>query len=124
MKILLADDDKFLQKFTGSRLTKLGFEVIVAADGEETLIKMKNDKPAVVLLDLIMPNKDGFSVLEEAKKDPAISNIPIIVISSLEQEDDVKRVKDLGASDFFDKTSTDYEPLKQKIIQLTTKQTL
>lgn len=119
MKVLLADDDSFLRALMTSRLKKFGFEVDTAADGIEALAKMKSSNPDVVLLDLIMPNKDGFAVLQEAKLDGAISHIPIIVTSSLDTAEDIKKTEDLGAKDHFDKTSSDYEPLKQKILNAT-----
>ena len=119
MKILLVDDDKFLQKLNSSKLKQLGFEVDIAVDGENALSQMKETKPTLVLLDLIMPKKDGFTVLAEAQADPEISKIPIIVLSSLSQESDLKRIKELGAKGYFDKNNTDYDQLKKKILSLT-----
>lgn len=119
MKVLLADDDKFIRVFISSKLKKFGFEVDTSSDGEETLSKMKSEKPDIVLLDMVMPKKDGFQVLEEASKDSSISKIPVIVVSSLSQEADLKRISELGAKGQFDKTSSDYEPLRLKILELT-----
>ncbi len=118
MKVLVAEDDKFLRAFVSSKVKKLGFEVVTANDGNEALEVMRAGGCEVVLLDLIMPNKDGFTVLREAKQDPKLSQIPIIVISSLEQPEDIKIATDLGARGYFDKTSVDYGALPKIISDL------
>lgn len=98
--ILIAEDDRFLAKAYEAKLESSGFVVDLARDGEETLKKMKDAKPDIVLLDLVMPNKNGFEVLEEVQKDAALKKIPIIIVSNLGQEADVKRGMELGATDY------------------------
>ena len=114
-KILIIDDDPVLQKVYRTKLSNEGFSVIAAMDGEEGLALMKKERPYVVLLDLIMPRKDGFQVLEEVKGDRALKAIPMIVFSNLGQESDVKKAKKLGAKDFWIKTDVSVADLVKKI---------
>ncbi|MBU2612853.1 response regulator [Patescibacteria group bacterium] len=99
-KILIAEDDKFLAKAYEAKLEKSGFEVTIAKDGEEALRMMKETKPDLVLLDLVMPVKNGFEVLEEISKDATLKKIPIIIVSNLGQEADVMHGKELGVADY------------------------
>jgi two-component system, OmpR family, response regulator ResD len=101
-KILVAEDDPFLIKIMGNRLKEEGFIVDLANDGNEALDKIDEDGYSVVLLDLVMPNKDGFEVLTELKKRK--SKTPIIVFSNLSQEEDKQEVLKLGAKGFFVKS--------------------
>jgi DNA-binding response OmpR family regulator len=101
-KILVAEDDPFLIKIMGNRLKEEGFIVDLANNGDEALDKINKDGYSVVLLDLVMPKKDGFEVLAELKKRE--SEIPIIVFSNLSREDDERQVLELGAKKFFVKS--------------------
>ena len=114
-KILVAEDDKFLSSAYKAKLTKAGFEVTMASDGIEVLQALKNSKPDVILLDLIMPNKDGFTVLEEIKKDEERKNIPIIIASNLGQKEDIDKGMALGAKDFVIKSNMSLDDLVAKI---------
>lgn len=99
-KVLIIEDDKFLRELLGKKLSSLGYNSILAVDGEEGLEKIKSEKPDVVLLDLILPGINGFEVLENSKKDPTINEIPIIILSNLGQKEDIEKGKGLGAKDF------------------------
>ena len=99
-KILLVEDDKFLRELMSKKLITLGYEVVSAADGESGLVMIKETKPDVVLLDLILPGINGFEVLEKAKQDPEIANIPVVILSNLGQTEDIEKGLALGAKDF------------------------
>lgn len=99
-KILVVEDDKFLREMISRKLDKEGYEVVQAVDGEKGEVKIKEEKPDLVLLDLILPGIDGFEVLERTKKDPEVANIPIIILSNLGQKSEVERGLNLGAIDF------------------------
>lgn len=103
-KILIAEDDHFLANAYRVKLEKEQFEVQVASDGDECLKMIKKDKPDVLVLDLIMPMKDGFSVLEELRKDDTYKKLPIVVASNLGQAEDIERSKSLGANDYIIKS--------------------
>lgn len=115
MKILVAEDDAFYQKFYTNKLQEKGFEVVLAVDGEDAIQKIADTRPDLILLDIIMPKKDGFEVLTAIKSNSVAQNIPVIVFSSLGQEDDVKKAKSLGASDYINKSFYDFDLLLAKI---------
>jgi DNA-binding response OmpR family regulator len=98
-KILVIEDDQFLRESIVQRLRKEGYEASAAIDGEEGIKKVKEEKPALVLLDLILPVLDGFEVLTKMKEDPSLLSIPVIILSNLDQKKDVERVLKLGAID-------------------------
>jgi two-component system response regulator VicR len=116
-KILVAEDDKFLVNVLLSKLSKEGFEVIHAFDGEEALAKVCEKKPDLVLLDLVIPVKDGFEVLKEIKADEALKDIPVIILSNLGQDEDIKRGQELGAEDYLVKTNLSLGEVVEKIKQ-------
>lgn len=117
MKVLLIEDDRFFQKFYSAKLREQNIEVEVAVDGEEGLLKMKKVKPNVVLLDLIMPRKDGFFVLKARQKDKKLKKIPVIVFSTLDQEKDLEKVKNLGADGYVNKSLFNFDEIMVKTSQ-------
>jgi two-component system chemotaxis response regulator CheY len=115
MKILIVEDDVFFQKFYRSQLEAQGFQIDVASDGVEGLEKIKSFKPDVTLLDIIMPVKDGFEVLESLSKSGHIDSTHVLVFSTLGQEKDVKRAMELGAKGYVNKGFFDFNTLLNKI---------
>ena len=108
VKILLIDDDNDFVEATKTVLESKPYEVIVAYEGDEGLRKAKEENPDLVLLDIIMPVKDGFSAAEQFKKDPELSKIPIIMLTSYssrrgESSIPVSRGYELEAEDYVDK---------------------
>ena len=99
-KILIVEDDKFLRELIARKLTAENYQTIEAIDGEEGLKKIKEEKPDLVLLDLILPGIDGFEVLSRIKEDPSLASIPVIILSNLGQREDVERGMKLGAVDY------------------------
>ena len=99
-KILIIEDDKFLRDLIVQKLQREGFETVEAVDGEKGLKKIKDEKPHLVLLDLILPGIDGFEVLAKTKEDPILAEIPVIILSNLGQKDDIERGLKLGAVDY------------------------
>lgn len=99
-KILIVEDDRFLRELIKRKLIGEGFEVSEAVDGEEGIKKIKEEKPDLVLLDLILPGIDGFEVLNRAKEDEGVKNIPIVILSNLGQREEIERGLKLGAIDY------------------------
>jgi len=99
-KVLIIEDDKFLRELLSQKLLKEGYEVLEGVDGEAGLKKITEDKPDLVLLDLILPGKDGFEILTAAKSNPETANIPVLVLSNLGQQEEVEKALKLGAADF------------------------
>jgi DNA-binding response OmpR family regulator len=114
-KVLVVEDDKFLVHAYSLKLEKAGFEIQVANDGEQALEVLKTFMPHVIILDLVMPRKDGFATLTEIKQQDALKNIPVIVASNLGQNDEVERAKKLGAADFVTKSNLSMSELVEKI---------
>lgn len=96
-KILLVEDDIFLIKMYQKKLELAGFEVIVAPNGEMGVAKMKEIKPDLVFMDIMMPKVNGLEAIELAKKDEEIKNIPIVVLSNLSSPTDLDIAKSKGA---------------------------
>ena len=82
-RILVADDDHLVRTFLSDTLELFGYEVIMAVDGEEAIAKGRSENPDLILLDIIMPKRNGTQVAEELKGNPATRGIPIIIVTSL-----------------------------------------
>lgn len=102
-KILLVEDEKNIVLGVSICLRSEGMEVTVAVDGADALKKMEEDKPDLVLLDLVMPRLNGLDALQAMKSNPDTKDIPVIVLSARAQEEDIQRAMDLGASDYMAK---------------------
>ncbi len=113
-KILLIEDDPFLSSLLRNRLQKEGFEVELVKNGEDVLGALKKSTPHLILLDLILPGKSGFEVMEDIKSDPQIPKIPIVIISNLGQDSDIARGKELGAADYLVKANISIDSLVAK----------
>jgi len=114
--VLLVEDDVFLSSILKSRLEKEGMTVIHARDGQEAIDMLKTQKPDVILLDLILPKKSGFEVMEQIRQDPQLENAPIIIISNLGQPEDIEKGKNLGAVEYFIKAKTSIEDLVKNVM--------
>lgn len=96
----MIEDEKTLRFLIVQTLTEEGFEVEEAIDGEEGLEKIKKNKPDLILLDLLLPGINGYDVLSRVKRDFSSESIPIIILSNLGQEEEIKKGMDLGAVDY------------------------
>lgn len=121
MHVLLAEDDNFFQHFYTKKLTESGITVDLARDGEEAIQKLLVKKPDVMLLDLIMPKKDGFEVLTEVAKNESMKGFPILVFSTLGQNTDIEKAMSLGATGYVNKTFFDFENLLSKLKSIANK---
>ena len=115
MKVLVIEDDKFLRDLMIQKLTKEGFSVREALDGEEGLKIAVEDPPDLILLDLILPRIDGFGDLEKMKGEPKLAGKPDLVLSNLGQKEDVTRALSLGAADFLIKSNFTLSEVVEKI---------
>ena len=118
-RILLAEDDRILRKAGETALRKKGYEVIAAVDGEDALAKAREDlrQPDLVLLDVMMPKIHGFEVLRGLKGDPRLREIPVIMLTNLEQASDIKRATDGGAYGYLVKSNLDLDELATKVAE-------
>lgn len=103
-KILIVDDQSFIRTVLKQQLESLGDIVAMeAANGNEAVGKAKVTKPDLILLDIVMPSKDGFAVLEDLRDDVELRDIPVIIISSHADDEKVAQAKRLGAREFINK---------------------
>lgn len=115
--VLVVEDDKFLSNIHKTKLAKEGFEVEHAANGEEALKIARKRKPKLVLLDLIMPIKDGFETLKEFKEDSELKDVKIIILSNLSQEEDKQKALELGAAEYIVKANVFFREIVEKVKQ-------
>lgn len=97
IKILLIEDEEMLANMYEVKFKNEGFELTKALDGADGLAKAKSIKPDFILLDIIMPKMDGFSVLKALKEDPTTKDIPVMLLTNLGQDEDIERGKKLGS---------------------------
>ncbi|MBU1167240.1 response regulator [Patescibacteria group bacterium] len=118
IKVAIVEDDKSLLDAIAFELEEQGYEVTKDVDGESGVETIKNTKPDIILLDIIMPRMDGFEVLETLKKNEALQDIPVIILSNLGHDADVKKGIELGAKAYFIKASIDIEEMDDKIKEI------
>jgi len=104
-KVLLVEDDRDLIEMYETKFKMENFEVIKAENGINALELVKREKPIIILLDIVMPELDGFQVLKSLKADPATKAIPVILLTNLSQETDIKKGVELGAVDYLVKAN-------------------
>lgn len=115
MKILIVEDEKVLSMVLEEKFKDEGFDTKVAADGEEAITFAASFSPDIILLDLILPKKDGFEVLKELKSDPKLQDITVIVLSNLGEDDEIKKALSLGATDYFVKVQHPMSEIVEKV---------
>ncbi|MDP3772491.1 MAG: response regulator [bacterium] len=114
-KIIFIEDEPALQHALTVVLNDAGYQVVSALDGEIGLGLIKKEKPDLVLLDLILPKMDGFQVLEMIRKDPETAKLPVIILSNLEENSDINRALELGATTYLLKTNYRLEEVVEKV---------
>ncbi len=119
-KILLVEDDKFLSEMYATKLTASGFDVEVSFDGQDALTKIKEKKPDLILLDIVLPKMDGFELLQLLRKDDSTKEISVIILTNLGQKEEVEKGLKLGANDYIIKahfTPTEVVAKAKKLLQ-------
>jgi len=111
----MIEEDRFLRKIYRDKFSRLGFEFLEATNGEEGLNKVIYEKPNAVILDLMLPKKNGFDVLIEIKRNKNTQTIPVIILSNLGQESDIKKGLSLGAEDYLVKPEVSLSEVVEKV---------
>jgi len=114
-KILLIEDEEILINLLQKKLANEGYDISVARNGQEGLESIKEIRPDLILLDIIMPKMGGFEVLEEMQKDQELKNIPVIIISNSGQPVEIDRAQKLGVKDWLIKTDFDPQEVIDKV---------
>lgn len=104
-KILLVEDDQTISWIYKTKFESEGYVVALAMNGADALVLAKQEKPDIILLDVIIPQLDGFTVLEELKKDDTTKNVPVIMLTNLGTDEDREKGKTMGAVDYLVKAN-------------------
>jgi DNA-binding response OmpR family regulator len=113
--VLIVEDDPFLVKAYKYIFEKEGFEVWVAEDGEKAIGLIGTPPPSVVLLDIMLPGANGFSVMEAMAKNEEWDRVPVIILSNLSKPEDMARGKELGAIEYLVKANVDIEGVVERV---------
>lgn len=114
-KILLVEDDEVLSKVVYEELTDADFEVFQSFDGESGLLMAHEKQPDLILLDILLPKKDGFDILSDLKKSSETKDFPVIILTMLGSDDDIKRGLQLGANDYIVKSQHALPEIIEKV---------
>jgi len=104
-KVLLVEDDKMIIDMYTLKFTQEGYDVVQAENGKDGLDLAKKERPDIILLDIILPQMDGFTVLKELKADANVKDTPVVLLTNLGQDGDVKKGLELGANDYLIKAN-------------------
>lgn len=115
MRILIIEDEEALARVIKEKFDKEGYESVIVEEGEEALSKARQFKPDVILLDLLLPQRNGFEILQDLKIDPELKTAPVIVLSNLGEDENIKRAILLGAADYFVKTQHPISEVVEKV---------
>jgi DNA-binding response OmpR family regulator len=117
-RVLLVEDDRFLRRACEASLQQRGFEVRTATDGEEGLSLALSERFDVVLLDFLMPKKPGIEVLAAIRSTPALSALPVLILSNSSREEDKRHALALGAQGYYVKANLSLKALSDEIVRL------
>jgi len=115
IKVVIIEDDSYILDMYKIKFESSNFEVISAGDGMEGLKILEKKKPDIILLDIIMPKMDGFSVLKTIKNNPAIAKIPVVLLTNLGQREDIEKGFKLGATSYIIKAHFTPSEIVRKI---------
>lgn len=117
-KVLFIEDDDFLRSLVVTKLQKNDFEVATNADGLNALEVINNEKPDIILLDLMLPGVGGFEILESIRNDATWKDLKVIIFSNLGDEEDIKKGEALGASEYLVKANFTLDELVEKVNEI------
>lgn len=116
--ILIVEDDRFAADAYEKKLRQAGFHIVVCPDVTSLYDQLRLAIPTLIILDIVLPNKNGFTILKELKEKPQYANIPVLIVSNLNQKEDIDRGIQLGAIDYLVKTEVSLNDLVDKIKSL------
>lgn len=118
IKILLVEDDKMILDMYKNRFEKEGYEVLTTDRGSEAMELARKEKPKIVLLDIILPEVDGFTILKNLKSDAATKKIPVLMLTNLGQESDQSKGAESGAAGYFVKSQHTPADILKKVEEI------
>ena len=105
-KILIVDDEEVIRKFLSLQLNKWGYDIVEAEDGEQATLKLEGEDFDLMITDVMMPNKDGWQLIQEVKTNPKTKNLPVIVLTAKSRDEDMFKGYELGATYYLPKPFT------------------
>ncbi len=120
-KILLIEDDPFLLGMYSQKFELEGFEVVMASNGKDGLEIAKKEKPDLILLDVLIPHLNGFNVLKKLKESKETSEIPVVILTNLSQQEEVKQGLSMGAEEYLIKAHHVPSEIVEKVRDVLTK---
>ena len=121
IKVLIVEDEEMLVNMYVSKFETEGFEPIMALNGKQGIELANNENPAIILLDVIMPEMDGFMVLKELKSNPKTQKIPVIMLTNLGQDEDIEKGNKLGVVDYLVKANLTPSQVVDKVKEILNK---
>mgnify|MGYP001186439117 CR=1 FL=1 len=118
MKVLVIDEDKFVINIYESEFHQQNIEVVAAFDGADGWEKVKAEKPDLIIMELILFKINGFDLIKKIKNDKKLKNIPIVVCSSLNQQDDIDESMKLGALKYFSKQTYSLKQVTKEVLDI------
>ena len=103
-KILIVEDDNFVAEVYLAKLSEMGYETVLAQNGEEGLVELKKGKVDLILLDSLMPIMNGIEMLEEVKKNEEWKNIPVILLTNIGEKESIQKVREMGVKNYLIKS--------------------
>lgn len=119
--ILLVEDDSFISGMYQKKLSMMGYKVRISPDGEGGWTELKKEKPDLLLLDVVLPKKDGFEILTDIRKDPELKDMLVVLLTNLGQKPDVQKGLELGADDYIIKAHFTPTEVVEKIEKILAK---
>ncbi|HMR55222.1 MAG TPA: response regulator [Candidatus Doudnabacteria bacterium] len=117
-KIVIAEDDQMISASLKDGFTQAGFEVAMGGDGEEALVKIRESKPDIILLDIMMPKLDGIGVVWELKADAELSKIPVVMLTNLSDPATVSKILEAGVTDYLLKSEQSIDEIVSKVTEV------
>jgi len=114
-KVLVVEDEQLIADLLQKKLIKEGYYAFAAGDGEAALQQIREERPDIVLLDIVLPRMNGFEVLAELRKDEELRKIPVIIISNSGQQAEIEKAKEVGVRDWLVKTEFDPKEVLEKV---------
>ncbi len=122
-KVFIVEDDTFLSDMYQTKFVSAGYDVHIALDGDQCISKLKEGlRPDVILLDVVMPHRDGIEVLSVIKNNETMKDIPVILLTNLGQENDIKRGLEMGAVEYLVKAHYTPSEVEKKVEEIMKKQ--
>ena len=115
MKILIVEDERTLSEVLADKFTKEGYEVKIEDDGAKVLELAKSFRPDLILLDLLLPNKNGLEVLKDLKGNEELKNIPVVIASNLDDDENIKNALKVGAVAYYVKSQHPINEIVEKV---------